>query len=115
MRVPSPLICLPATVASGILFVLSGSSSLAAPVEAVSPLTTVAAIRHLTPKEAERGLPIKLRGVISYNAPGLWKMFMQDETGGIYLHPNGLPPQLNQLPAGTLVEEIGRASCRERV
>ena len=105
----SPLSCRRAIVAGAVLFLvfLLDSVGVAAPADAASPLTTVAAIRHLTPQEAERGLPVKLRGVISYNAPGFWQMFVQDQTGGIYVHPNGLRPQLSQLPAGTLVEVEG--------
>ncbi len=84
-----------------------GSSALnhsrAAVGQSATPLTTVAEIRHLTQQEAEQGLPVKLRGVISYNAPGFNLLFLQDETGGIYVHPRGLDATLDQLPAGTLV------------
>src|SRR5436305_12714007 len=77
MRQLSPFSCRPAIVAGAVLFVifLLGTVGVAA-ADAATPLTTVAAIRHLTPQEAERGLPVKLRGVISYNAPGFWQLFI---------------------------------------
>ena len=47
---------------------------------------------------------MKLQGVISYNwPPGFNLMFLQDETGGIYVHPRSLDATLGELPAGTLV------------
>ncbi len=72
-----------------------------------SALTTVAAVRHLTPEEAGQGLPVKLQGVITYNAPGFNLLFVQDETGGIYVHPRGLTTVLDQVPAGTRVSLEG--------
>jgi signal transduction histidine kinase len=102
--------CLPAIAVGAILCLhvsLHGSASLAASVDAASPLTTVAAIRHLTPLEASRGLPVKLRGIISYHAVGFRLMFLQDESGGIYVEPTGLQPPLDEITAGALVEVEG--------
>jgi signal transduction histidine kinase len=96
-----------AGAAIALVGLLSVSSGRAGGDPPAAPLTTVAAIRHLSPQEAEQGLPVKLQGVISYNAPGFNLMFLQDETGGIYVHPRGLDATLGQLPAGTLVSIEG--------
>lgn len=47
-------------------------------------LTTVREVRQLSPEEAARGHPVKLRGVITYRAKGQPFRFLQDETGGTY-------------------------------
>lgn len=83
------------------------STALAADQRVEQPLMSVAAIRHLTPEEAAGGLPVKISGVISYNCPARQLMFVQDETGGVYVRPRGLTPPLNEFPAGTLVEVEG--------
>ena len=105
MRSPSPK-QLSATGAA-LVCLLSVSSSRAGGDPPAAPLTTVAAVRHLSPQEAEQGLRVKLQGVISYNAPGFNLMFLQDETGGIYVHPRGLDATLGQFPARTLVSLEG--------
>ena len=53
--------------------------------------TTVGAIRQLAPDEARRGYPVRLRGVITMNYPHLTFLFVQDESGGIYVSPENLP------------------------
>ncbi|HEV2970888.1 MAG TPA: sensor histidine kinase [Pirellulales bacterium] len=107
MHDSSPWKCLPVIAAGAVLVLLHGSVSVAAPVDGESPLTTVAAIRRLTPQEASRGLPVRLRGIISYHAISFRLMFLQDVTGGIYVEPTGLPPPLDKISAGTLVEVEG--------
>lgn len=49
-------------------------------------LTTAEAVRQLSPEEAAKGYPVKLRGIVTFRARG-WLAFLQDETAGIYLRP----------------------------
>jgi signal transduction histidine kinase len=65
----------------------------------------VDAIRQLTPEEARRGYPVRIRGVVTLRVPSL--MFVQDETGGIYVSPANTPPSTKKLQPGTLVEIEG--------
>jgi signal transduction histidine kinase/CheY-like chemotaxis protein len=46
-------------------------------------LTTVAQIRRLSPEEASQGLPVHVRGVVTYWDPERRFFFLQDSTGGI--------------------------------
>ncbi len=71
-------------------------------------MTTVAAVRQLTPEEARRGYPVRIRGVITFKVPSL--MFVQDETGGIYVSPTNTPPSMKRLPPGTLLEVEGETT-----
>src|SRR5208282_5991863 len=61
-------------------------------------LTTAAQVRRLTPEQAERHYPVKLRGVITLfdeRSPGASFRVVQDETAGIYLFLGNLT---NALP-----------------
>lgn len=70
------------------------------------PIVTVAELRQWPMDRIRAHEVIRLRGVITYAGPEEFRMFLQDETGGIYVPPprNGEPfPE-----AGTLVEYTGR-------
>ncbi len=55
-------------------------------VQASGPaLTTVAAIRALSSQEADRGLRVKLRGIVTYSDQKWRYMFFQDQTAGIFI------------------------------
>jgi signal transduction histidine kinase len=75
--------------------------------EKPATLTSVAAVRRLTTAEAAQGLPVKFLGVITFHAQINRMLFVQDETGGIYVHTKYLQPPQSELPAGTLVEIEG--------
>jgi signal transduction histidine kinase len=49
-------------------------------------LTKAIQIRDLSPQNAAKGYPVKLRGVMTYVANGI-AQFMQDDSAGIYLDP----------------------------
>ena len=67
-------------------------------------LTTAAGVRSLSAPEAARGLPVKLRGVVTFYDETLYSRFVQDETAGIYLRElNNMPPLL----PGQVVEVEG--------
>ncbi|HUP03340.1 MAG TPA: PAS domain S-box protein [Bryobacteraceae bacterium] len=70
----------------------------------VPTLTRVSEIRALTPAEADRPYPIRIRAVVTYNNPAYGTLFVQDKTAGTYLFHDGANPTL---PAGTLVEVTG--------
>ncbi len=71
-------------------------------------LTTVRQVKQLTPDEAARGYPVKLRGVVTYHAPGVSYRFLQDETGGTYFsNPNADPLDLAPLEPGLVIEVEG--------
>jgi signal transduction histidine kinase len=48
-------------------------------------LTTVAEVRGLTLEEAESGIPVRLSGVLTYAEPAHDLVFLQDETGGMFI------------------------------
>jgi hypothetical protein len=61
-------------------------------------LTTVSQVRKLSPAEAGKGHPVKLRGVVTFYDDGLFSRFLQDDTAGIYLQvTNTLVLQSGQL------------------
>jgi PAS domain S-box-containing protein len=53
---------------------------------------TAKAVHHLSRKEAARGYPVRLEGVITYSDPSWWMIFLQDETDAIFV-----APQSNQI------------------
>ncbi len=67
-------------------------------------LTHVAQIRKLSPGEAQRRYPIRVRGVLTYYMPELGVTFLQDSTAGIYVKVVGRAPEAH---AGDLVEIHG--------
>lgn len=50
-----------------------------------SPWQNIQDIRRLTPAQAARHQPVRVRGVITYADPGWQHYFVQDATGGIYV------------------------------
>ena len=50
-------------------------------------LTSVGQVRKLTPDQAKRGYPIRLRGIVTYYDFPRTDFFVQDATGGIYATP----------------------------
>ncbi|HMD96451.1 MAG TPA: PAS domain S-box protein [Terriglobia bacterium] len=65
---------------SGMLGALSAKGADRLPV-----LTTAAQIRKLTAEEAQRGYPVRLRGVITYTSTTWDVTFIQDETAGVFI------------------------------
>ncbi len=49
------------------------------------PLEGAAQVRKLPAAEAAKGLPVHLRGVVTYYDPGVPDLFVQDDTAGIYV------------------------------
>ena len=74
--------------------------------EALPLLTEAQQIRTLTPDEANRGYPVRLRAVVTYVDPPAGDFFVQDATAGIYISDR-LGQQSAHLHAGDLVEVTG--------
>lgn len=75
--------------------------------ESTNVLRTVAAIRNLARGEAQKALPVQLKGVITYWGRR-WYCFFSDETGGIFLNVK-LPQKVDptEPTVGDLVEVTG--------
>ncbi|MBI5386313.1 MAG: PAS domain S-box protein [Verrucomicrobia bacterium] len=67
-------------------------------------LTNAAQIHALSPTEAKRHYPIRLRAVVTYHDAIWGNLFVQDATGGIYVNYS---PVTNAWPAGSVVELEG--------
>jgi PAS domain S-box-containing protein len=76
----------------------------------LTTLTTALEIHSLGEKDADRGFPVRLSGVITYYDPMWGNMFVQDSTGGIYVDAPG--GQTN-LAAGQIVEVEGVTDAGE--
>jgi signal transduction histidine kinase len=95
---------------AAVLLVLTSTASRAGgaapPVENHLPgLTNVLQIRSLTPGEAQKGFPVKLRGVVTYCDPRSNDLFVQDATAGIYVVLN--TNACDKFAAGQSVEIAG--------
>lgn len=73
-------------------------------------ITTAAAVRQLSAREAEQRLPVRLRGVVTFFDETLFSRFIQDDTAGIYLGPSTNTPWFQP---GQFVEVEGRTSPGE--
>ena len=73
-------------------------------------LTDLATVRNLSVGVAESGLPVRIRTTVTYAEPDEYLLFVEDESGGLYVHPNGLP--LN-LTAGDRIELEGVTAAGE--
>lgn len=93
-----------------LLFLLCG---LRAPADDAVPATnviqTAAEVRALSSTEANRHLPVRLRGVVTFYDQPMFCHFVQDGTAGIYLQQTNLPALL----PGQVVEVVGQTSAGE--
>lgn len=67
-------------------------------------LTSCAQVRKLTAKEANRGYPVRLRGVVTYFDPVKPNFFIQDPSGGIWINWS---PTLPRAVVGDLIDLQG--------
>ena len=72
------------------MLLLSFAISAQSPPSSLPLLTHADQIRGLTPEEASRGYPVRLRGVITNNVPAP-DFFVQDSTAGIYVEGSASP------------------------
>jgi diguanylate cyclase (GGDEF)-like protein len=71
------------------------------------PLTSVAAVRHLSPAEAATQLPVEVTGVVTYSNPSEGDLFIQQRNGWIYVQPD----KKYALAPGTRVVVRGRTGA----
>jgi PAS domain S-box-containing protein len=78
---------------AALTFLLISEAGAAGQPEREHQLTTADQIRRLTPREAEQGMPVHLRGVVTFYDEALYSRFIQDATAGIYLREmTNMPP-----------------------
>ncbi len=80
---------------------LAGDSVWAA---AAAPLTSIGAVKSLSPEQAAGKLPVRLRGVVTYVRPVERNLYLQDDSGGVQLLPSDL---LGSLAIGDGIEVEG--------
>jgi hypothetical protein len=70
-------------------------------------LTSIAAIRGLSPATAAKGLPVRVTGVVTYANPGESDLFIQNDDAWVYVQED----KRYDLPLGSRVEVEGRTSA----
>lgn len=84
---------------------LSGVTSAQRPIDKLPTLTRVEQIRKLRPEEAAKGYPVKIRGVVTMDAPAP-DFFVQDGTAGIYVEGNTSQHFLHTLGRSAEIEGV---------
>ena len=95
-----------------LVFILAGCLCLHGEDSPLRELRTAEQIRQLTPEQAARRYPVRLRGVVTFFDQAHYFRFMQDDTAGIYFFL-GDAPDNPPLAAGQLVELEGEVSAGE--
>jgi len=67
-------------------------------------LRQIAEVRNLTASDAARGYPVRIRGVVTYTDTNGAMLFIQDDSGGIFIDSNG--KQFNTYPEARKLVEI---------
>jgi signal transduction histidine kinase/DNA-binding response OmpR family regulator len=57
----------------------------------LAPLTAARQVLQLSPDDAEKGYPVRIRGVITYFYSRTNKMIVQDSTGGVFVDTSQMP------------------------
>ena len=86
------------------LIFLPGTARAQSPAPKLPTLTHAEEIRHLTPEEAAKAYPVRIRGVITMDAPAP-DFIIQDNTAGIYAEGSASPRYSHVL--GQIVEIEG--------
>jgi signal transduction histidine kinase len=87
----------------------AGPTQLADPVKAGTNLTAlvkVLQVRDLAPKEAARGYPVRVTGVITYWDTSEYKQFVQDDSAGVYVELSHIESDVSGQP-GDRIEVLG--------
>lgn len=85
------------------------------------PLSTIGRMRSLSKAEAQRGLRIKVRGVVTYYDPKWDTLFIQDETAGTYVYPTQRlrpryePGQMLEVEGRTVAGAVANSLIEERI
>ena len=99
------------TLLTGLLFFLT-VPRLAGQETPLPELQTAEQVRQLTPEQAARHYPVRLRGVLTFFDQGQLYRFFQDDTAGVYLFPSDALTNA-ALATGELVEIEGQTSPGE--
>jgi len=99
------------TLLTGLLFFLT-VPRLAGQEAPLSELQTAEQVRQLTPEQAARHYPVRLRGVLTFFDQVQFYRFFQDDTAGVYLFPSDALTNA-ALATGELVEIEGQTSPGE--
>ncbi|HEY6292655.1 MAG TPA: ATP-binding protein [Terriglobia bacterium] len=83
---------------------VAAAGSQSTPLSPLPTLTSSEQIRELTPDQANRGYPVHLKGVVTYNRLDLLDFYIQDSTGGIYVND---PKQSVPFKPGQLLDIVG--------
>ncbi len=100
------LILMPALLAAFTVPLTSRGAQPASHREALPVLTEAQRVRELSAEQANRGYPVRLRGVVTFVDD--LALFMQDSTAGIAVIASGLTPAVR---AGQLIELEGVTEC----
>jgi hypothetical protein len=71
------------------------------------PISEIFGVRSLTPEEADESRPVKITGIVTLSNPDRPEIFLQDETGGIYVQAESMPAEICQ---GSQVQIVGHTS-----
>ena len=99
------------TLLTGLLFFLT-VLHLAGQDAPLPELQTAEQVRRLTPEQAARHYPVRLRGVLTFFDQVQFYRFFQDDTAGVYLFPSDALTNA-ALATGELVEIEGQTSPGE--
>jgi PAS domain S-box-containing protein len=83
LRLTFTLVCFALTVP-----ITARGQQVSPPAASLPTLTTAEQIRELTPDQANRGYPVRLRAVLTYIDFAVGDFFAQDATAGIYVNEN---------------------------
>jgi signal transduction histidine kinase/DNA-binding response OmpR family regulator len=72
------------------------------------PLTSVASVRGLATTEAARGLPVHVRGRVTYQDPVWTVLFVQDASAGIFVYTSQLTHKMPACAAGDEIDIVGQ-------
>lgn len=98
--------CAAPAFAAWFIYLLSGTSVCAQPSATALPTLTLAdQVRRLSPEQASLGYPVRIRGVITMEAPAP-DFFVQDATAGIYVEGSATPKYSHLLGQSVELEGI---------
>jgi len=108
MRSPATLPQLPYSAVLGMLLILIGGHHIQGAEQALPLITTAIQVKQLQQGEAEKGYPVRVRGIITYFNNTANIAFVQDSTGGTMFVPRAAArPHPSVLHRGQHVEVTG--------
>ena len=87
-----------------LVLITIGSGTGGAAAQDPAPLTSIRAVKSRSAEEAARKLPVRLQAVVTSSDAGSEHLFLQDETGGIFVVSS---PLTEPVARGDFVEVVG--------